>query len=164
MAFNIKNVKNAMNPGTIGTTVIANGGFVAQSIDNLTVGNNQSYTFAKPPKSVIQIQTNVGTVGVDLETGDITIPPGVGRNDAVREFWFGFQKHFVPSNRAKYEQEIEGLKRDYHRLETYYKEKLIQSEKDAAQPIIEKVRKKYGSEKFIMVKPEDLIKFIEEAK
>ena len=26
------------------------------------------------------------------------------------------------------------------------------------------IRKKYGSEKFIMVKPEDLIKFIEEAK
>ena len=99
-----------------------------------------------------------------FRSGDITVPVGIGRDEAIREFWFGFQKHFVPSNRAKYEQEIEGLKRDYHRLETYYKEKLIQSEKDAAQPIIEKVRKKYGSEKFIMVKPEDLIRFIEEAK
>jgi hypothetical protein len=27
--------------------------------------------------------------------------------------------------------------------------------------VAEKVRKKYGNEKFIMIKPEDLIKFIE---
>ena len=41
---------------------------------------------------------------------------------------------------------------------------LLEMEKDAAGIIVEKVRKKYGSEKFIMVKPEDLIRFIEEAK
>jgi hypothetical protein len=40
---------------------------------------------------------------------------------------------------------------------------LVNLEKDAAKPIVEKVRKKYNGEKFIMVKPEDLIKFIEEA-
>ena len=87
----------------------------------------------------------------------------MGRDDAIREFWLGFQKHFQPSSNAKYETEIEGLKRDYVRLETYYKEKLVNIEKDAAKHIGEKLRKKYGNEKFIMVKPEDLIKFIEEA-
>ena len=40
---------------------------------------------------------------------------------------------------------------------------MVNIEKDAAKPIVEKVRKKYGNEKFIMVKPEDLIKFIEGA-
>lgn len=123
---------------------------------NLTVGN-------PTPTSVIAIETKVGRVGINIETGDITIPPGIGRDEAIREFWFGFQKHFQPSNKAKYETEIEGLKRDYVRLETYYKEKLVNIEKAAAQPIVEKVRKKYGNEKFIMLKPEDLIKFIEEA-
>ena len=119
---------------------------------------------SKPPTNVISIETKLGRIGVDIETGDITVPVGVGRDDAIREFWFGFQKHFQPSNNSKYETEIEGLKRDYVRLETYYKEKLVNIEKDAAKPIVEKVRKKYGSEKFIMVKPEDLIRFIEEAK
>ena len=166
MAFNPNQVKNAINPATghISQAVVNNGGFVAQSIDNLTVGNNQSYTFANPPKSVIQIQTNVGTVGVDLETGDITIPPGIGRDEAIREFWLGFQKYWEPTNKKKYESEIEGLKRDYQRLETYYKEKFVEIEKDGSKFIVEKIRKKYGSEKFIMVKPEDLIRFIEEAK
>jgi len=152
--------------GPINASTVSNGGFVAQTIDNLSVGNAQaqSYSFHKPPTSVIAIETKVGRISVDIETGDITVPVGVGRDEAIREFWLGFQKHFQPSNKAKYEMEIEGLKRDYQRLETYYKEKLVEIEKDAAKFIVEKVRKKYGSEKFIMVKPEDLIKFIEEAK
>ena len=116
------------------------------------------------PIYVIAIETKLGRVGIDIDTGDITVPVGVGRDEAIREFWFGFQKHFVPSNKAKYEKEIEGLKRDYERLETYYKAKFVEIEKDSAKFIVEKVRKKYGSEKFIMVKPEDLIKFIEESK
>jgi hypothetical protein len=130
---------------------------------NLSVGKGHPYAFHSPPTNVIQIETKVGRVGINTETGDITIPPGIGRDEAIREFWLGFQEHFRPSNTAKYEKEIEGLKRDYVRLETYYKDKLVNLGKDAAKPIIEKVRKKYGSEKFIMVKPEDLIKFIEEA-
>ena len=150
--------------GHISQAAVQNGGFVAQTIDNLTVGNNQTYSFANPPTNVISIETKLGRISVDTETGDITVPVGVGRDDAIREFWFGFQKHFQPSYNAKYEKEIEGLKRDYTRLETYYKVKLLEMEKDAAGIIVEKVRKKYGSEKFIMVKPEDLIKFIEEAK
>ena len=133
------------------------------SIGNVSVSSQQSYTFANPPRSVVEIETKLGRVGINIDTGDITVPPGIGRDEAIREFWFGFQKHFNPFNKAKYEVEIEGLKRDYSRLETYYKEKLEGLTKEAAKPIVEKVRKKYGSEKFIMVKPEDLIKFIEEA-
>ena len=158
MAINPNQIKNV-----ISQSMVNNGGFVAQSIGDLTVGNNQTYSFANPPTNVISIETSLGRIGINVETGDLTIPPGIGRDEAIREFWFGFQKHFVPSNRAKYEQEIEGLKRDYVKLETYYKEKLVSIEKAAAGPIVEKVRKKYGSEKFIMVKPEDLIRFIEEA-
>ena len=152
-----------MATGHISQAAVHNGGFVAQTIDNLTVSDNKTYSFANPPTSVIQIKTNVGTVGVNLETGDITIPPGIGRDEAIREFWLGFQKHFNPFEKAKYEVEINGLKRDYERLETYYKAKFVEIEKDSAKFIVEKVRKKYGSEKFIMVKPEDLIKFIEGA-
>ena len=150
-----------MATGHISQASVQNGGLAAQTIDNLSVGNAQSYAVHQPPTSVIAIETKVGRISVDIDTGDITVPVGIGRDEAIREFWFGFQKHFVPSNKAKYESEIEGLKRDYVRLETYYKEKLVNIEKDAAKPIVEKVRKKYGNEKFIMVKPEDLIKFIE---
>jgi hypothetical protein len=152
--------------GWVETSGAMTGGSVRASISSvgdLSVGNGQSYAFHNPPTNVIAIETKLGRVGVNVETGDITIPVGVGRDEAVREFWLGFQKHFVPSNKAKYEKEIAGLKRDYQRLETYYKDKLVNIEKDAAKPIIEKVRKKYGNEKFIMVKPEDLVKFIEEA-
>ena len=170
MAFNIKNVKGAMSglnqmaspPGANGPA----GPFsasISSAAGNLSVSNAQPLTFHQPPTSVISIETKAGRVSVDIETGDITVPVGIGRDEAIREFWFGFQKHFQPSNKAKYESEIEGLKRDYVKLETYYKDKLVSIEKAAAGPIVEKVRKKYGSEKFIMVKPEDLIKFIEEA-
>jgi hypothetical protein len=127
----------------------------------LSVSTGQSYTFANPPTNVIAIETKLGRVGINIETGDITIPPGIGRDEAIREFWLGFQKHFVPSNKAKYEKEIAGLKSDYQRLENYYKDKLTSVGKDATKPIVEKIRKKYGNEKFIMVKPEDLISFIE---
>mgnify|MGYP003342215709 FL=1 len=145
---------------------LTTGGNVRAAINSagsLSVGNAQPLTFHQPPTSVISIETKVGRVSVDIETGDITVPVGIGRDEAIREFWFGFQKYFQPSSKAKYEKEILGLKADYRKLETYYKEKLVNIEKDAAKPIVERVRKKYGSEKFIMVKPEDLIKFIEEA-
>jgi hypothetical protein len=130
---------------------------------NLSIATGKSSAFHESLTNVIQIETKVGRIGINTETGDITIPPGIGRDEAIREFWFGFQKVFKPLNKNKYEIEIEGLKRDYARLETYYKDKLVNLGKDAAKPIVEKIRKKYNGEKFIMVKPEDLIKFIEEA-
>jgi hypothetical protein len=154
--------------GMTGAAGISSSGSINASImpydpNSLSIGN-QTYAVAQSPTtSVIAIETKVGRVGINTETGDITIPPGIGRDEAIREFWFGFQKHFQPANKDKYEKEIAGLKSDYQRLENYYKDKLASVGKDAAKPIIEKVRKKYGNEKFIMVKPEDLIKFIEGA-
>lgn len=130
------------------------------SIGNLTVGNTQQYAFQQPT-SVIAIETKVGRVGINIETGDITIPPGIGRDVAAREFWLGFQEHFQPVNKAQYEEEIKYLKRDLAGVKASAALMKQESEKEASKRVAEKVRKKYGNEKFIMLKPEDLIRFIE---
>ena len=148
--------------GPINASTVSNGGFVAQTIDNLSVGTGQSYAFHKPPTNVISIETKLGRISVDTETGDITVPVGVGRDDAIREFWFGFQKHFQPSNKTKYEEEIKFLKRDLAATKASAVLMKQEGEKDANKRVAEKVRKKYGNEKFIMLKPDDLIRFIEE--
>ena len=149
--------------GPINASTVSNGGFVAQTIDNLSVGTGQSYAFHKPPTNVISIETKLGRISVDTETGDITVPVGVGRDDAIREFWFGFQKHFQPSNKTKYEEEIKYLKRDLAATKASAVLMKQEGEKDANKRVAEKVRKKYGNEKFIMLKPDDLIRFIEGA-
>jgi hypothetical protein len=137
---------NAINPG------------------NLTYGSaTQSISVAQSPTtSVIAIETKVGRVGINIETGDITIPPGIGRDVAAREFWLGFQEHFRPANTAKYEKEIEGLKRDLAGAKASAVLMKQENMKEASKRVAEKIRKKYNGEKFIMVKPEDLIRFIEE--
>jgi hypothetical protein len=139
----------AMTGGSVRATI--------SSAGNLTVGN------PNPPTSVIAIETKVGRVGINIETGDITIPPGIGRDVAAREFWLGFQEHFKPANTAKYEQEIKYLKRDLAATKASAVLMKQEGEKDANKRVAEKVRQKYGNEKFIMLKPEDLIRFIEEA-
>jgi hypothetical protein len=128
----------------------------------LSVGKGHPYAFHESPTNVIAIETKLGRVSVNIETGDITIPVDVGRDDAIREFWLGFQKHFIPSNKAKYEEEIKFLKRDLAGAKASAVLMKQESEKEASKRVAEKVRKKYGNEKFIMVKPEDLIKFIQE--
>lgn len=137
---------------------------MATDISNASITNG-TFTVADPkPLSVISIETKLGRVSVNIETGDITIPVDVGRDDAIREFWLGFQKHFVPSNKAKYEKEIEDLKRDLAGAKASAVLMKEESVKQASKRVAEKIRKKYNGEKFIMVKPEDLIKFIEESK
>lgn len=127
------------------------------SSGNLSIGTGtQQYAFHQPTTSVIAIETKVGRVGINIETGDITVPQGIGRDEAIREFWFGFQKHFQPMNKVEYERKIKDLEQ---KVEIAYKV----STKETAKHFAEKIRKKYGNEKFIMIKPEDLIKFIEEA-
>ena len=132
------------------------------SVGNLSVSNAQPLTFHQPPASVISIETKLGRISVDIETGDITVPVGVGRDDAIREFWFGFQKHFNPFDKAKYEIEIDQLKREIAEAKTSAVLMKQENQKEASKRVADKVRNKYGNEKFIMVKPEDLIKFIEE--
>ena len=68
-----------MATGHISQAAVQNGGFVAQTIDNLSVGKGQSYSFANPRTNVISIETKLGRISVDTETGDITVPVGVGR-------------------------------------------------------------------------------------
>lgn len=109
-------------------------------------------------KSKMRVTTKRGSVTADLETGELTFPPEVGKDQALREFWLAFQEHFQPTNKEKYEKEIFDLKHEKDMLA----ELLKQEKKAAANLVVEKVRKKYGNEKFIMVKPDDLIKFIEE--
>jgi hypothetical protein len=130
---------------------------------NLSIGNpGQSYAIAQPATtSVIAIETKVGRIGVDIDTGDITIPQGIGRDVAIREFWLGFQEHFQPTNKAKYEKEILNLKDKLKQVERAAEDYKKYVNDHVGKFVAEKIRKKYGNEKFIMVKPEDLIKFIE---
>lgn len=102
------------------------------------------------PKNII-IQTKKGNITLNMDTGDITIPPDIGRNEAIRDFWLGFQEHYQPTNKTEYEKKIETLKSD-----------LNQAIRKGAQAVAEKIAEKYGNEKFIMIKPEDLIRFIQE--
>ena len=117
-----------------------------------------------PPKSQISVETKLGTIVINLDTGDLTIPPNIGRNEAIREFWLGFQEHFQPTNKAKYEEEIKFLKRDLAATKASAVLMKQENQKESSKRVAEKVRNKYGNEKFIMVKPDDLIKFIEESK
>lgn len=131
------------------------------SAGQLSVGNAQTYAVHQPT-SVISIETKLGRVSVDIETGDLTIPQGVGRDTAIREFWLGFQEYFKPANTVKYEKEIEDLKREVANTKSSAALMKQASEKEANKRVAEKIRKKYNGEKFIMVKPEDLVRFIEE--
>lgn len=116
-----------------------------------------------PSTNIISIETKLGRISVDTETGDLTVPVGVGRVDAIREFWFGFQEHFRPSNNEKYDNQIAHYKEHIETMKRHYEESVAYHKKDASAIVAEKIRKKYNGEKFIMIKPEDLIKFIEEA-
>ncbi len=115
------------------------------------------------PPQTFEFQTRLGRITLNLETGDITFPPDIGRNEAIRDFWLGFQENFQPSNKKLYEEKIFRLEKEL--AETKINATLMrqENEKTANKRVAEKIAKKYGNEKFIMVKPDDLIKFVEEA-
>jgi hypothetical protein len=119
-----------------------------------TIQNNQSNN--------LTIQTGLGDIAINLTTGYMSIPPGVGRADAIREFWLGFQKHFQPLDKKSYEDKIQKLEKELAMTKSSAALMQIENQKEANKRVAEKVAKKYGNEKFIMVKPEVLIKFIEE--
>jgi hypothetical protein len=110
----------------------------------------------------ITIQTSLGDIALNLKTGDIAIPVGVDRDDAIREFWLGFQKHFQPLDKKSYEDKILSLERELAIAKTSATLMRAENQKQASKRIAEKIAKKYANEKFIMIKPADLIKFIEE--
>jgi hypothetical protein len=142
-------------PGSIGVTAQPPGSFPIAS--GATIQPRPQQT----PNMVVS--TKKGNVTANLETGELTFPPEVGKDHALREFWLGFQEHFQPVNKAQYEQKIKELQQEVEiqkvRVDMAYKV----SAKEAATHVSDRVRKKYGNEKFIMIKPEDLIKFIEES-
>lgn len=115
------------------------------------ISNNNKFT----------VRTTSGDVTADLETGDLTLPFGMSRIDGLREFWLAFQEHFKGDNSAMYEKEIKkleneivGYRMERNSLERYGKDELKKH-------LASKIRSKYGSEKFIMMKPDDLLKFLE---
>ena len=88
--------------GWVTPTSGINGSINASIMPSNQTISNGSWAVAQPTtRSVIEIETKVGRVGVNIETGDITIPQGIGRDVAIREFWLGFQEHFQPMNKAK---------------------------------------------------------------
>jgi hypothetical protein len=102
------------------------------------------------------ITTDKGVVTLNLKTGDITFPLELGRDEAIRDFWMGFQLHFGAQQDSKFKNRIKELEDECYKLKT-------DAETKAKQKVLSKINKKYANEKFIMTKPADLIKLIEEA-
>lgn len=116
----------------------------------------ERFTIASPGPSEFAINTSHGQVKINLDTGDLTFPPGIGRDVAVREFWLGFHEHFKTIDKKKYEQQIAEISRKADEYRNHANDVVKKS-------ILKKITEKYGNEKFIMMKPSDLIKLIEEA-
>lgn len=113
--------------------------------------------------SEIAIMTSHGQVKINLDTGVLTIPHGIGREEAIRDFWLGFQENFRGAEKTKYENEIASLKKDIEHITQKAEEYKNEVSGVAKKSILKKITEKYGNEKFIMIKPADLIKMIEGA-
>ncbi len=125
---------------------------------------NGSFAIASPTHNkTLAVETQHGRVTVNYDTGELTLPAGIGRAEGIREFWLGFQENFKSTNTEKYEKEIMSLKRELATTKNSAVLMKEESEKVASKRVADKVKAKYGNEKFIMVKPDDLIKFIEGA-
>lgn len=107
------------------------------------------------------VNSTWGRFTIDLETGELTMPAGVTKNEGLRQFWLAFQEHFKGPTNNEYEQQIVKLNNEV----AYYKSKLATFNDNVRavekQKLIDKVRNKYGSDKFIMTKPDELIKLLE---
>jgi hypothetical protein len=113
--------------------------------------------------SEMAVMTPHGQVKINLDTGDLTFPPGIGRDVAVREFWLGFQENFRGAEKTKYENEIAVLKAENVYITQKADEYKNYANDVVKKSILKKITEKYGNEKFIMMKPADLIRMIEEA-
>ena len=119
-----------------------------------------SFTISNPPDpNNFVITTDKGVVTLNLKTGDITFPLEIGRDEAIRDFWMGFQKYFGSSDVdevAKLKTKLKETEQAAEEYKKYVYEKTVKG-------VVDKISKKYANEKFIMTKPADLIKLIEEA-
>lgn len=138
-------------------------------IDNLNIADPASASNSAKSAKTVTFEGQLGKITINLDTGELTIPPNVGRDEAIRDFWLAFQKVYKSTDRKEHERQIADLKHD---IEVYkdkadqaanialsYKNKALQ---ESSKIIVEKIMAKYGGDKFIMIKPEDLIKFIEQ--
>lgn len=110
----------------------------------------------------LTLKTDKGDVVLNLKTADIQIPPGIGRDEAIRDFWLAFQKYFKPADVANYENTIDNLRRSLANAKAQAALTQKEDAKEGAKRVVEKFKKKYGHEKLIMVKPDDLARFLEE--
>jgi hypothetical protein len=139
--------------GAVGHTTISNNITPAGKLTFGSPGTTINNSFNQ--SSNLTLKTEKGEVVLNLKTADITVPPGIGRDEAIRDFWLAFQKYFQPIDTVKHQHEISELKSKITNIQ-------MNAKKEAGKIISEKIAKKYGGEKFIMVRPEDLIRFIEE--
>jgi hypothetical protein len=145
------------NSGLGATGQITNGQLPISN--TITNGGHFITAAAVKPSPTITMKGKLGDITINLDTGELTMPPKVGRDDAIRDFWLGFQEYYQPTNKAEYEKKINHLEYDV----TEYKRLWKEAEKNSNKKVADKVRTKYNGQKLIMVKPEDLAKFIEES-
>lgn len=110
----------------------------------------------------LTLQTSKGDVTLNLETGDLQLPVGIGREEGIRDFWLAFFEYFPAGNKKEYEDEIWLLKNKMQQMKDEYTYAMKEATKSSSTGIVSKIKKKYGNEKFIMIKPDDLIAFIQD--
>ena len=115
------------------------------------------------PASTLSFETDYGRITLNIRTGDLTLPQGISRDEGIRKFWFGFQKYFKTTDIMVLETKVKDLQLELAQVKA--SATLIQKDdkKAANKRIVDRFKKKYGNEKLIMVKPDDLAKFLEEA-
>ena len=104
-----------------------------------------------PPTGIFEVRTSSGTIKADMNTGIVEFPPGMNRPAALYEFWQGFAQIYRPNH-----SEIALAKQETQLLRDQVKD----AHRTVSKKIAEKIQEKYGNEKFIMIKPDDLIKFL----
>lgn len=115
------------------------------TVGSLSVGNPN-------PTNVFEVRTSSGeSIKANMETGTVEFPPGMDRSSALYEFWQGFAQVYKVNN-----TEVSLAKQEA----SFLRQRVVNAYKDAKNNIVEKIQKKYGNEKFIMTKPDDLINFI----
>lgn len=125
------------------TEIYTNNGWVTNHhITNAGAASivNNGLTTMSPiqPASTLSFDTSHGKVTLDIKTGELTLPVGMGRQDAIREFWLGFQEHFGTTDVDKYKREIADLKHDIQA----YKDRATLAEKEAHKEASKKLQKK----------------------
>lgn len=142
--------------GKVWISMTAPGAVPSPYYTDNTAGSPNSFTIGAPTATnMFEVNTSSGRIRANMATGEVFFPDGMHRSSALYEFWQGFSRTFMPSNTelSYAKQEISMLKKKMYEYEKHVV-------KEITEKIAEKLQKKYGNEKFIMTKPDDLIKLI----